>query len=62
VEVTVAHVRRVVLIGGWLSFLLHTANLPIGAIEFTLAETIPAPGNNLVQLRRMAMNIGNVEQ
>ena len=53
--------RRAVVFVVWAPCLLLAAHPTVGAIELSLAKSLPAPGNNLVQLRRIDMNEGQAE-
>jgi hypothetical protein len=47
---------RIAPLGGWILLLLHAAPLPVAALDIKLADSLPAPGNNLVQLRPIDAN------
>lgn len=47
---------RTARLGCWILLLLHAPPLPVAALDLKLIDSLPAPGNNLVQLRPIGAN------
>jgi hypothetical protein len=48
--------RRTAALGVWILLVLVAVPLPVAALDLKLTDSLPAPGNNLVQLRPIGSN------